>query len=290
MVAKDLYPDKTGSYTRIKNNSQESEVMDSRRHELGEFLQVLRSRYAPETFGFPAGSRRRTQGLRREEVAQLAGISPTWYTWIEQGRAANVSADALDRMARALRLSRGERSYIFELAGRRDPLATAPEEDAAPELLTSLLANIDIPAYIMGRTWDMLAWNAAAAELFTGWLDKPVKPHDPPRNLLRFVFLRPQTRKFLIDWDTRARRITAEFRADCRTRLDEPALQQLIEELKKASPEFSRFWKQHDVLERQGGQRSFDHPRRGLVICQQVTLRPVDQEQLKLVLLKPTTS
>ena len=261
--------------------------MDSRRHELGEFLQALRSRFAPETFGFPTGSRRRTQGLRREEVAQLAGISPTWYTWIEQGRAANVSADALDRLARALRLSRGERTYIFELAGRRDPLAEAPEEDSASELLTSLLADIDIPAYIMGRTWNMLAWNTAAGELFTDWLDKPVRTNELPRNLLRFVFLRPQTRKFLVDWDTRARRLTAEFRADCRTRLDEPELQQLIEELKRASPEFSRFWKQHDVLERQGGQRSFNHPRRGMVIYEQVTLRPVDQEQLKLVLLKP---
>lgn len=261
--------------------------MDSRRKELGEFLQVLRSRFAPEAFGFPAGSRRRTQGLRREEVAQLAGISPTWYTWIEQGRAVNVSADALGRLAQTLRLTRGERAYIFELAGRRDPLGAEPEDDAASALLTGLLGNIDVPAYILGRTWDMLAWNKAAAALFTGWLDKPAKAHEPPRNLLRFVFLRPQTKKFLADWETRARRITAEFRADCRTRLDEPALVLLIEELKKGSAEFSRYWKQHDVLERQGGQRAFNHPRLGFVTYQQVTLRPVDQEHLKLVLLKP---
>lgn len=261
--------------------------MDKRRKELGEFLQVLRSRQAPEAFGFPSGSRRRAQGLRREEVAQLAGISPTWYTWIEQGREVNVSADVLSRLAQVLRLTRGERAYVFELAGRRDPLGAAPEEDAASDLLTAMLGDIGIPAYIMGRTWDMLAWNKAAAALFTGWLDKPTKPHEPPRNLLRFVFLRPQTRKFLVDWETRARRITAEFRADCRTRLDEPALVRLIEELKKGSPEFSRFWKQHDVLERQGGQRAFNHPRLGQVTYQQVTLRPVDQEHLKLVLLEP---
>ena len=99
--------------------------MDSRRKELGEFLQVMRSRHAPEEFGFPAGSRRRAQGLRREEVAQLAGISPTWYTWIEQGRAVNVSAEALNRLAQTLRLTRGERAYIFELAGRHDPLGAA---------------------------------------------------------------------------------------------------------------------------------------------------------------------
>lgn len=261
--------------------------MDSRRKELGEFLQVLRGRRAPEAYGFPAGSRRRIRGLRREEVAQLAGISPTWYTWIEQGRAVNVSADALNRLAQTLQLTRGERAYIFELAGRRDPLAVAPEEDAAPALLRSLLENIDIPAYILGRTWDMLAWNTQAAELFTGWLDTPRQPQDPPHNLLRFVFQQPRTRTFLADWETRARRITAEFRADCRTRLDEPAVLKLIEDLTATSPEFSQFWKQHDVLERQGGQRGFNHPRHGLVTYQQVTLRPLDQEQLKLVVLKP---
>jgi transcriptional regulator with XRE-family HTH domain len=261
--------------------------MDSRRKELGEFLQALRGRHAPETFGFPAGSRRRTQGLRREEVAQLVGISPTWYTWIEQGRAVSVSPDALGRLAQILRLTRSERAYLFELAGRRDPLAMAPEDDAASELLTEIVTDIEIPAYVMGRTWDMLAWNRPAAALFTGWLDKPAKAQQAPRNLLRFVFLRSATRDFLVDWETRARRITAEFRADCRTRLEEPALLQLVEEVKKGSPEFSRFWKQHDVLERQGGRRDFNHPEHGLVSYQQMTLRPVDQDQLKLVLLKP---
>jgi transcriptional regulator with XRE-family HTH domain len=261
--------------------------MDTRRKELGEFLQVLRSRHAPEAYGFPTGSRRRIKGLRREEVAQLAGISPTWYTWIEQGRAVNVSAEALDRLAQTLQLTRGERSYIFELAGRHDPLAAAPEQDAATEPLISLLEHIDIPAYIMGRTWDMLAWNPQAAELFTGWLDQPAQAQEPPHNLLRFVFQEPQTRRFLVDWEARARRITAEFRADCRTRLDEPATLKLIAELHHTSPEFSLFWKHHDVLERQGGQRCFNHPRRGPVTYQQVTLRPLDQEQLKLVLLKP---
>ena len=256
--------------------------------ELGEFLQAARSRQAPEAFGFPTGSRRRTQGLRREEVAQMAGISPTWYTWIEQGRSVNVSADALERLAQALRLTRSERAYIFELAGRRDPAGAAPEEgDAAAELLTAIVGDIGIPAYILGRTWDMLAWNKPAAALFAGWLEKRANPHEPPRNLLRYVFLDPQARKFIVDWESRARRIAAEFRADCRTRLDEPALVRLIDELKTGSPEFARYWKQHNVLERQGGRRDFNHPKRGLVAYQQLTLHPMDQEHIKLVLLKP---
>ena len=256
--------------------------------ELGEFLQAARSRLAPETFGFATGSRRRTQGLRREEVAQLAGISPTWYTWIEQGRPVNVSAEALERLAQTLRLTRSERTYVFELAGRRDPTGAPPEDsDAASALLASLVGDIGVPAYLLGRTWDMLAWNKPAAQLFTGWLDKKTREHEPPKNLLRFVFLEPQARQFLIDWETRARRIAAEFRADCRTRLDEPSLARLIDELAQGSPAFARYWKQHHVMERQGGRRDFNHPRRGLVAYQQLTLYPIDREHIKLVLLKP---
>lgn len=261
--------------------------MDTRRKELGEFLQALRQKSAPEDFGFPAGSRRRTQGLRREEIAQLAGISPTWYTWIEQGREVNVSAEVLDRLARTLKLTRPERAYLFEMADRRDPHDSGPEDDTAPASLTALLATISVPAYIMGRYWDMLAWNAPAAELFTGWLNQP---HTSAPNLLRFVFLEPAARTLLVDWETRARRITAEFRADCRTRLEETPLQRLIEELTQTSPEFARFWKQHDVLERQGGQRDFNHPQRGLISYQQTTLHPGEQEQLKLVMLRPVAT
>lgn len=257
--------------------------MDSRRKELGEFLQVLRSRSAPEAFGFPAGSRRRTPGLRREELAQLAAISPTWYTWLEQGREVNVSAEALARLAKALRLTRPERAYLFEMADRRDHEESAPHEDAPPPALIALLADIAVPAYLMGRYWDVLACNTAAAELFN-WPAQAALP-----NLLRFVFLEPAVRDLLVDWDVRARRVVAEFRADCRTRLEEPALQKLVAELSQASAEFARYWKQHDVLERQGGLRDFKHPLRGSMSYQQVTLHPVEQEALKLVMLKPAS-
>jgi transcriptional regulator with XRE-family HTH domain len=263
--------------------------MDTRRKELGDFLQALRQRSAPAEFGFPVGTRRRTQGLRREEVAQLAGMSPTWYTWIEQGREINVSAEALDRLAQALKLSRPEREYLFEMAGRRDPRGSESEQDEAPAMLAEALAGIDMPTYILGRTWDVLAWNAAAAELFTGWLDQPLAEDTPP-NLLRFVFEMPQARELVMDWEMRAGRIVAEFRADCRSRLEEPALQRLVGELSQASVEFSRYWKQHDVLERQGGLREFNHPRRGVVGYHQFTLRPVDQEYLKWVMLVPQPS
>lgn len=261
--------------------------MDTRRKELGEFLVALRSRHAPEEFGFPAGVRRRAPGLRREEVAQLAGISPTWFAWIEQGRSVNVSAEVLDRLAQGLRVTPSERAYLFELAGQRDPLDAPPDADTISDLLISLLKDIKVPAYLMGRSWNLLAWNKPAEKLFAGWLDQPAAPGDTTPNLLRFVFLHPTARALIVDWEARARRITAEFRADCRNRLDEPVVQGLIDELRQDSPDFARFWKQHDVLERQGGSRAFIDPKRGIVTCQQVTFHPVDQEHIKLVVLKP---
>jgi hypothetical protein len=140
----------------------------------------------------------------------------------------------------------------------------------------------------MGRTWDLLAWNPPAAELFSGWLDQHAAGFPAP-NLLRYVFQHPDARQFVVNWDVRARRLVAEFRADCRGRLEELGLQRLVNELSQSSPDFERYWKQHDVLERQGGQREFNHPKRGPISYRQVTLRPVDQEQLKLVLLMPTS-
>jgi transcriptional regulator with XRE-family HTH domain len=267
-----------------------NEATRARRKELAAFLQAIRNRSQPADFGFPLGTRRRAAGLRREEAAQLVGISTTWYTWIEQGRDVNISADALDRLAANLRLTRSERAYLFELAGRRDPLGTlggSSESDDVPPLLIELLGNIDIPAYLMGRYWDMLGWNTAAAELFTGWLDVPRDGGETPPNLLSFVFLEARTHVFLVDWETRARRLAAEFRADCRNSLDDPALMRRVDGLIAASADFARFWKQHDVLERQGGERRFLHPLRGEIRYQQATLRPDEHERLKLVMLRP---
>lgn len=256
-----------------------------RRKELAAFLQAIRNRSQPADFGFPLGARRRTIGLRREEMAQIAGISATWYTWIEQGREANISAGALDRLASRLRLTRGERSYLFEIAGRRDAHGNAPEGDDVPPFLLDLLNRIDVPAYLMGPYWDMLGWNPAAAGLFSAWLDVPRAGEAP--NLLRFVFLDPGARSFLVDWDVRARRVVAEFRADCRNRLDDPGLIHRVDELTAASADFARFWQQRDVLERQGGERRFLHPARGELLYRQSTLRPDEHEYLKLVMLQP---
>lgn len=254
--------------------------MSIQRKELGDFLSALRQKCEPAAFGFPPGLRRRTHGLRREEVAQLAQISPTWYTWIEQGREISVSSDVLDRLATALRMDKTQRAYLFELAGRRDTQPAASNYAIATSLLQRIVDDYAQPAYILDRYWDVLAWNPAAATLFGDWLRAGAAP-----NLLRFVFADPAARELVEDWDTRARRLVAEFRADSRSALDDPELLARIDQLAQASPEFARHWKQHDVLERQGGVRGFNHPSLGRLALQQVTFRLVDHEQLKLVLL-----
>ena len=255
----------------------------TQRAALGDFIRAHRARLTPEQVGLQPGMRRRTPGLRREEVAQLAGLSATWICWIEQGRDVAASPAALDRLTAALRLSPAERRYLFELAGRRDPRATPPaEDDAVPPALIQALAAIALPAYLLDRLWQVRAWNAPAARLFTGWLDRP-----SDRSMLRYIFLDPAARRLVSDWPGRARRVVAEFRADCGPRLAEPGPAALVEALCARSPDFARLWTEQEVLGREGGERHFYHPHDGLMRFEQLSLSVAARPDLKLVLLAP---
>jgi transcriptional regulator with XRE-family HTH domain len=254
-----------------------------RRRALGAFLRAQRERLAPAAVGLAQGSRRRTPGLRREELAQLAAISATWVSWLEQGRAVSPSPAALARLALALQLSRAERAYLFELAGRRDPAAPAAEPaEPAPPAMVAAIDGFTGPAYLLDRGWSARAWNPAAARLFVGWLDRPGE-----RNLLRFIFLEPAARSLICDWQGRARRVLAEFRADYSRHVDDPGLEELIEELSRQSALFRRAWPEQAVVGREGGQRSFNHPVDGLVTYAQATFNAADRPDFKLVLLTP---
>jgi transcriptional regulator with XRE-family HTH domain len=247
---------------------------------LGDFLRVRREGIDPAALDLPRGVRRRTPGLRREEVAQLCGLSTTWYTWIEQGRDVSVSPMALARLAAGLRLDRAERDYLFELARKRDPGKGGGEADDIPPAVLACVAAIGAPAYVLDRNWTARAWNAPACRLFAGWLDRPGE-----RNLLRFIFLEPAARSLICDWEERARRVAAEFRAACGGHLDDPPLRGLIEELRRESADFARFWDQHGILGREGGERTFDHPTDGFVRYEQVTFNLASQLDLKLTIL-----
>jgi len=249
---------------------------------LGEFIRAHRERVSPQQAGLPAGARRRAKGLRREEVAALCGISPTWLTWIEQGRSQSVSAQTLSRLADALLLTHAERDYLFKLAGLKNPQERATERNPqAKEAMSKAVEAITTPAYVLDGQWNALAWNALAAELFSGWLDQPQERH----NLLDFMFLQPASRQLVEDWPMRARRMVAEFRADAGERLEESTIQQWVDTLRQGSAEFDALWQQHDVQGREGGERAFHHPQRGRLLYQQLTLNLAASPDLKLIML-----
>jgi len=253
----------------------------AQRRLLADFLRARRERLAPAAAGLSAGaSRRRTPGLRREEVAQIAGLSTTWYTWLEQGRDVAASPQALARLADALALGRAERAYLFELAGRRDPAAPVAEPaGAVPPALAAAVAGFAGPAYALDRGWTAVAWNDAAARLFAGWLD------GSERNLIRFIFLDPAARALIDGWQERARRVIAELRADLGHGPEDPRLKALIDGLAAASSDFARWWGEQAVLGRDGGRRAFRHPLDGPLAYEQLTLSADAAPGFRLVLL-----
>jgi transcriptional regulator with XRE-family HTH domain len=251
------------------------------RRVLGAFLRVCRERLTPAEAHINGGSaRRRTPGLRREEVAQLCGMSPTWYTWLEQGREISLSPHALARIADALQLTSAERAYVFELTHKRDPSSAAEHaQGTLSGALVSALQAITAPAYVLDRNWQACGWNAAAQHLFAQWLE------GRERNLLRYMFLDPSARDFICDWDNRGRRLVAEFRADTAARMDDEEVTVLVRELCQASPPFMAFWNDRSVLAREGGIREFNHPQDGYLRYAQLTLIPAAHAGYKLVML-----
>lgn len=252
---------------------------------LGEFLRARREVITPASVGLPTGVRRRTPGLRREEVAQLSNVSATWYTWIEQGRPVSVSSATLARLARGLQMSRAERAYLFELAGKLDPDWNQELRDDAPDSVLACVDAIDGPAYILDRLWTARRWNGAAERLFVGWLDRGDEP-----NLLRFVFCHPEARSLICDWEERARRVAAEFRAATTSHVEDPERDGLIDELHRESRDFAAFWAPHGVLKREGGARMFNHPIDGRLRYQQVSLNIASWPDFRLtILIAPPT-
>jgi len=247
---------------------------------LGQFIRAHRERVRPDT----SGGRRRTPGLRREELADRAGIGTTWCAWIEQGRDVNASPHTLARLAVALELTRAERAYMFELAGRRDPDAGAEEVAVvdAPFSIRAVIETVAQPAYGLDRAWNACCWNTAAERLFVGWLGAGRQ-----KNLLRYVFTEPSARDLLPDWEDRARRLLAEFRADYGRRLTDPATKAIVDQLHRESPAFAEAWQRQAVAEREGGLRGFNHPEDGLLHFRQLTFSPADRPDYKLVLLHP---
>jgi len=255
------------------------------RKTLGEFLRRQRAKLQPAAVGLPASTRRRTPGLRREELAALSGISATWYSWVEQGRPVSLSVGALARLATALRLSRAERTYLFELAGRRDPSEPGLDEEPLPQGLERIVTALPMPAYVLDRSWRAVAWNPPAKKLFVGWLDQRQR-----RSLLEYIFLEPAARRLISDWENRARRILAEFRVDFARHMDDADLRAQVAELTQRSAAFARIWEEHAVLGREGGERSFNHSDPGFRRFEQTGFTLASHPDLKLMVLTPISA
>jgi transcriptional regulator with XRE-family HTH domain len=228
---------------------------------LGRYLKDRRARLDPESLGFPT-TRRRTPGLRREEVAQRANISATWYMWLEQGRGGAPSADVIRRIAHALLLTDAEREHLFLLAlGRPPEPSYKGEEGITPRLQRTLDALVSCPAVIKTVTWDIVAWNRAASLVV---LDR--KKLEPSRNnILRFIFLNDNAPSVRSDWEETARFAVATFRSGIARAGAADSAKDLIEELIQKSPEFVKIWEENDVLAHTEGVKKLYHPVAGLI-------------------------
>jgi transcriptional regulator with XRE-family HTH domain len=210
---------------------------------LGFYLKDRRAKLDPAAFGFASG-RRRTPGLRREEVAQRANISPTWYTWLEQGRGGAPSADVLDRIARALMLTDVEREHLFLLGLGRPPEARYRKNEGVTPRLQRVLDALDpSPAVIRTAIWDVVAWNRAATVMLMDYGSLPPEQ----RNILRFIFLEPRARAAQYDWESVARFVLGSFRVDAARAGAEAEVEPLVDELCRLSPEFRAMWRENDV-------------------------------------------
>jgi transcriptional regulator with XRE-family HTH domain len=248
------------------------------RAELGSFLRSRRARISPATVGLHGRARRRTPGLRREEVADLAGVSPTWYTWLEQGREIRVSPEVLRGVARALQLEPAERAHLFRLAGHAPP-APASADSVSPRLRRVLDHWEPFPAHVVGRRRDVLAWNRAS-EALHGWSRLP----DDRRNVLWWVFMVPSTRRLVVDWELNAERAVAALRAEAGGDLGDPDYQLLVSELLAGSLDFAAIWARQDVRYRQEELHRFDHPELGRLEFEFVPLRVAEERTLRLYL------
>ncbi|ALV33903.1 helix-turn-helix transcriptional regulator [Streptomyces sp. CdTB01] len=253
-----------------------------RRAELSEFLRTRRARLKPEDVGLPDfGRHRRVPGLRREELAQLAGVSVAYYTRLEQGNGRNVSAEVLDAIARALRLSDAEHSHLTHLAKpKQHKKKPAARTQAVRGSLRQLLDTLDgVPAYVTGRYSAILAWNRMAAALFGDWGELPVQE----RNWARLVFLNPACRELFVEWEQKASDIVSFLRMEAGCFPDDPRLSALVGELSVKSEEFRRLWATHDVKEKGHGLKHLHHPLVGDLTLNFESFRPADDDGQALI-------
>jgi transcriptional regulator with XRE-family HTH domain len=252
---------------------------------LGAYLKDRRAKLDPATFGFPL-KRRRTPGLRREEVAQRAHVSATWYTWLEQGRGGAPSAEVLDRIARALMLTDAEREHLFLIGLGRPPEVRYHGVEGVTPRLQRVLDSLELsPAVVRTSTWDVVAWNRAASVVLKDYGSVPREQ----RNILRLMFCDPQVRAAQPDWESVAKFVVAAFRADAARAGASRTVQSLVDELSRSSPAFAAMWRDNDVRNYGEGTKSIRHPRAGLLGLEYSAFFVDGRPDLSMVIYTPAT-
>jgi transcriptional regulator with XRE-family HTH domain len=251
---------------------------------LGTYLKDRRGKLDPAAFGLPL-SRRRTPGLRREEVAQRANVSSTWYTWLEQGRGGAPSADVLERIARALMLTDVEREHLFLLGLGRPPEVRFHKTEGVTPRLQRVLDALELsPAIVKTPTWDVVAWNRAATVVLTDYSAIP----PGQRNILRLVFRDSRVRAAQPDWESVARFVVAAFRADA-ARAGAANVKALVDELCQLSPEFEAMWRDNDVRAYGEGSKQLRHPVAGLIAMEFSAFAVDGRPDLGMIVYNPAT-
>jgi transcriptional regulator with XRE-family HTH domain len=252
---------------------------------LGSYLRDRRAKIDPSAFGFPP-TRRRTPGLRREEVAQRANISTTWYTWLEQGRGGAPSSEVLDRIAHALMLTDVEREHLFLIGLGRAPEVSYRANEAVTPRMQRVLDALELsPALIKTATWDVVAWNRAAAAVLTDYA--ALAPGQ--RNILRLIFCDPRVRSAQFDWDNVARFVVSAFRADAARAGAAAKVEALVAELSEHSAEFAAMWRANDVTRYGEGLKRLRHPQAGLIAFEYSAFAVDGRPDLAMVIYNPAT-
>jgi transcriptional regulator with XRE-family HTH domain len=257
---------------------------DERRREIANFLRTRRMRRQPEELGLPRGRRRRTPGLRREEVATAAGVSAEWYTWLEQAREVHPSADVLSRISTALRLEPNETRHLLTLAGYAIPGSNGdtPRPVSVSLRLQRLIDQMEYgPAWVFGERWDILAWNRAASVIHGDLAGL----QGIERNALYQLFLGDRLKSTLCDWHTHGRQCAAKLRAQYASRVDDPWFNELVTVLRTRSPEFERWWNENDIETWQEGVKHYEHPEAGRLVFDYTVLEVLDERMAPLRLI-----
>lgn len=254
----------------------------NQREELGKFLRSRRDRLSPRDVGLVSLGRRRSLGLKREEVAQLAGVSLSWYTWMEQGREINFSVDVLNSVLQALQLSPDEKLYAFELCGLQYECHL--DKDTLPQSLMKLVDHQEEhPTYIQGRYWNIVYMNQCAYNLFQGLRDAP----EQYQNILWYTFVSPDAQLLMDEWETQAKRIVTEFKVDCNKYMDDPFFISFVNKLRQKSIVFDQLWDQEDIQFTQEKRRTFNHPQKGKLTYHYHTLELVGVSDTRLIFYIP---